>query len=235
MTKQDFYRIEYKKLNPEWRMSPEIFRDKIDALVRSETKILDVGCGHGDLLKDIFAKTQHSYGIDPDANAVARNRILQHASVATVEKMPFEDDFFDVVALAWVVEHLEDPKKAFAEIFRVLKPGGKVVFLTPNAWNYNVWIIRAIPDRFHDFLTRRLYGRQERDTYPVKYRMNTPSRVRKIMSRIGFQEEEIILNGDPSYVSFNRPIFWLALLLEKVIDFKPLNFCRVHIIGIFKK
>ena len=91
--------------------------------------------------------------------------------------MPFKDNFFDVVVCAWVLEHLSDPNKAFKEIYRVLKPGGKVIFITPNALNYNVWLIRLIPDRFHDFLTKKLYNRQENDTFSKKYLINTPPKI----------------------------------------------------------
>ncbi len=235
MDRPTHYKQRFAQENPQWRESSFIYKDIIDAMVGRQTKLLDVGCGHGNLLQPVHAKTEHSYGIDPDAEAIAKNTFIKHKQVGTVEQLPYEDGFFDVVVLAWVLEHLPQPDAAFREIYRVLKPGGKVVFLTPNVWNYNVWIIRLIPERFHEFFTSRLYGRQENDTYPKQYKINSVRKMRKILGSIGFKEERIVLNGDPSYVSFNNALFRLASLWEKLTDWAPLRFTKVHIIGVFEK
>lgn len=235
MRKQEFYRQEYRRLKPNWRDSLTIYRDIIDQNTNSNTRILDVGCGHGDFLKPVYDKTPHTYGVDPDKEALKKNTLIKNKIIGVVEELPFESNFFDLVISEWVLEHLPDPEKAFHEICRVLKPGGKVVFLTPNVWNYNIWIIRAIPNRFHDFFTRKLYGRKEGDTYPVRYKINSVKKIAKILEPIGFKKSQLILNGDPSYISFNRPLFALARLLEKILDFKPLNFAKVHLIGVYEK
>ncbi len=235
MSKQEYYRREYQRLNPGWQESMELYRDLISSSISSKTKVLDVGCGHGDFLKSVYKKTAHTYGVDPDKQALAKNKFIKHKVVAEAQKLPFADNFFDLVVSAWVLEHLTDPQKAFSEIFRVLKPGGKVIFLTPNLWNYNVWLIRLIPNMFHDFLTRKLYNRQENDTYPKQYKINSASQINKILIPTGFKKQKLILNGDPSYISFNQALFKLACLMEKLLDFKPLQFMRVHLIGVYEK
>lgn len=235
MRKQEFYRQEYRRLTPNWRDSLTIYRDIIEQATNADTRILDVGCGHGDFLKPVYDKTSHTYGLDPDKEALGKNKLIKNKVVGTVEEIPFESNFFDLVVSAWVLEHLTDPQRAFEEIFRVLKPGGKVIFLTPNVWNYNVWIIRLIPDQFHDFFTRKLYGRQEHDTYPKQYNFNSAQKIAKTLQPIGFKKSQLILNGDPSYISFNRPLFALGRLLEKILDFKPFNFAKVHLIGVYEK
>ena len=50
------------------------------------------------------------------------------ALVADAEQLPFEDDSFDLVVGHAVLHHLPDLTQAFAELFRVLKPGGTIVF-----------------------------------------------------------------------------------------------------------
>jgi len=173
MNKQEYYREKYHKMCPKWRVSTLIYHDLISDSVSKDTFLLDVGCGHSNLLSDIYSKTPHTYGIDPDMSAINRNNEIKYIKRSYVEEMAFKDNFFDVVVCAWVLEHLRDPKKAFKEIYRVLKPGGKVIFLTPNTLNYNVWLIKLIPEKFHDFLTRRLYNRQENDTFPKQYLFNS--------------------------------------------------------------
>jgi len=235
MNKQEHYRQEYRCLKPKWLDSLNLYRNIIDSYTTSKTKILDVGCGHGDFLKSVHDKTIHSYGLDPDKDALVKNTFIKNKKVGVVEKLPFESNFFDLVVSAWVLEHLPDPQKAFQEIFRVLKPGGKVVFLTPNVWNYNVWIIRLIPEKFHDFLTKKLYDRQEHDTYSKYYRINSVKKIAETLESIGFKKSQLILNGDPSYISFNNILFRFACLLEKIMDWRPLRFTKVHIIGVYEK
>ena len=215
--------------------STEIYRQLISRCINKDTYLLDVGCGHSELLSDIFSRTEHTYGIDPDSNALEKNTNIKNIERAYVEKMPFEDNFFNVIVLAWVLEHLSDPSKAFGEIYRVLKPGGSVIFITPNTYNYNVWIIRLIPERFHDFFTKRLYKRQENDTFSKKYRINSIKKIDKILRGIGLKKEHLITNGDPSYISFNSFTFNIAVFLEKILNKKPFKKCRVHIIGQYTK
>ena len=133
-----------------------------------------------------------------------------------------------------MLEHLEHPQAAFREIHRALKPGGRAVFLTPNAWNYNVWAIRLIPGRFHDFLTRKLYQRQEHDTFDTYYRINSIRKVDRILAPLGFKKIKLILNGDPSYISFNDFLYRLSCRFEDAIDDR-LSFLKVHLIGIYEK
>lgn len=230
MNKQDFYRSKYKKINPKWKESTTIYHDLILDNTKKNTYILDVGCGHSTLLADVYSKTNHTYGIDPDINAVKRNRLIKDVKQGYAENLPYNDNFFDVVVCAWVFEHLSKPQDAFKEIYRVLKPRGEFVFLTPNKKNYNVWIIRLIPNIFHNFLTTKLYNRQEHDTFPKRYNANTLKDINRIAKNTGFKKIKLIPNEDPSYISFNSVTFKVALLLDKIFSRN-----KVHIIGICEK
>ena len=235
MNRQERWRQRYKERRPEWDSSPIVYRRLIGQKVNGDTRILDIGCGHTDFLKEIYDRTPYSYGADPDGDALQKNQTIKHKVVANAEHLPFGSGFFDVVVLAWVLEHLEDPEKVFREIHRVLKPGGSVIFLTPNTWNYNVWMIRAVPNAFHDFFTRRLYDRQEHDTFPTRYRINSVKRIETLLTKIGYEREQLILNGDPTYISFNRPLFLFACFLEHVLELPALRNAKVHLIGSYKK
>jgi ubiquinone/menaquinone biosynthesis C-methylase UbiE len=233
--RQEWYRQVYQGLSPGWKDSLARYCQVIDNYTRPDTRVLDIGCGHADFLAPVYARTPYTYGIDPDAEALKKNRIIRRTVVGTADYLPFEDNSFDLIVAAWVFEHVEHPEQVCAEIYRALKPGGRLIFLTPNSWNYNVWIIRLIPNSFHHFFTRRLYQRQEHDTYPVRYKINSPRKIAKILLPLGFKEEQLILNGDPSYISFNPLLFKLACFLERLLDMKPLQRARVHIIGVYQK
>ena len=197
--------------------------------------VLDVGCGHAEWLLPELAPAALTIGVDPDVAALRRNHVLPVRIAAVAEHLPFRDGVFDVIVSAWVFEHLEHPSHVLAELFRVLRPGGRLVFLTPNAWNYNVWLVRLIPNRMHDFFTRRLYGREEFDTYPVRYRLNSPRRLRRSMHEAGFRQCTLSFNGDPTYVGLSDLLMVAASAVERLLDLGPLHSARVHIIGVCER
>lgn len=235
MNRQDQFREKYAQINPGWRDTQTLYKELLEKWIKPGVRVLDIGCGHSTFLEKAYGQSEETYGIDLDEEGLKTNNCIKNKVVADAEKLPFEDGFFDLVVSAWVVEHLVRPEKVFAEIHRVLKPGGKVVFLTPNNLNYNVWMIRMIPNRFHEWFTRKLYNRQKGDTFPVKYKMNSPGRIHRSLNKIGYRSGEIIFNGDPTYISFNKPLFRLATMLEKIYDLKMFKSARVHLLAIFEK
>jgi SAM-dependent methyltransferase len=235
VARQEHYRREYQRRRPRWRDSTSIYRALVANHVGPESRVLDIGCGHADFLASEFSVSPHIYGLDPDAQALERNPVIHHPVVGRVEQIPLPDQLFDLVCMAWVAEHLERPYLAAQEIHRVLRPGGRLLFLTPNAWNYNTWLVRAVPNRYHEFFTRRLYGRQERDTYPVRYRLNTESKIGRVMSAARLKKVRLLRNGDPSYISFNPTLFNISSGLETLLELPWLRRSQVHIIALYQR
>jgi SAM-dependent methyltransferase len=227
-------RAEYHRRNPGWVDSVARYRSMIGEVATGGARILDLGCGrnglHGDDLS--CAPGASVFGVDPDPAALKDNRVISYRVVGSGEDLPFAAGSFDVVACAWVLEHLDFPGLVFAEVRRVLATGGSFVFLTPNAWNYNAWMIRAIPHRWHATLTRRLYGRGEGDAYPVRYRANSRARLHRLLNAAGFARSHLAYNADPSYVAFNRPLLEASFGVERVLASPRLETARVHILGV---
>lgn len=100
-------------------------------------RILDVGCGTGEtltFLKSIYPRAE-LYGVDSSSKAVAFSKSRGHKNVikARAETLPFrEKDFFDLVLLLDVLEHIKDHQKAIDEAKRVLRKGGKIIITSPG-------------------------------------------------------------------------------------------------------
>ena len=121
------------------------------ALIRSGDTVLDVGCGTGEvtLAAKKYAKQGMVYGIDPapEMIAVARKKAARKKldidfRVGVIEALPFPDSSIDVVTSSLMMHHLPDDLKirGLAEIYRVLKPGGRLLiadFMRPTASFFN--------------------------------------------------------------------------------------------------
>jgi SAM-dependent methyltransferase len=111
-------------------------------LVRRRTsrgsRVLEIGCGLGGVLHHLESDYRTS-GVDLSSFALARaHGDLQRSRLAAAEaiELPFRDRTFDTVLAKHVLEHINEPAAALAEIARVLRsPGGVLVYGTPNADN----------------------------------------------------------------------------------------------------
>ena len=127
--------------------APRLRKITVDqALIHPGDSVLDVGCGTGGvtLPAKIRAKQGNVYGIDPSPEmiAVARKKAAHKGleidfRVGVIEALPFPDSSLDVVTSSLMMHHLpEDLKvRGLAEIYRVLKPGGRLLiadFLRPT-------------------------------------------------------------------------------------------------------
>jgi 2-polyprenyl-3-methyl-5-hydroxy-6-metoxy-1,4-benzoquinol methylase len=98
-------------------------------------KILDIGCGSGDTLALLQSVGWECYGLDIDRDAIhiAHERGITNASFGSYEAMEkYPDNFFDVIRLYHVIEHLPDPPDCLRIARRKLKTGGEIIIGTPN-------------------------------------------------------------------------------------------------------
>jgi ubiquinone/menaquinone biosynthesis C-methylase UbiE len=147
---------------------------------REGEHILDIGSGPGLLVADLAAvvgHTGHVTGVEISDSmlALSRRRIGSHAVADRVTfvkgdaaELPFPDGSFDAATSTQVYEYLPDVDKALAELYRVLRPGGRALILDTD-WASLVWnatdqdrmdrIVAAYLERFADpHLPRSLSG-----------------------------------------------------------------------------
>lgn len=106
--------------------------------------LLDLACGTGWAVryaanlangKGVFYGVDNSSKMIEQAEANSKNYKNVHFCKSRVEELPFESDFFDFVISSNAFHHFADPKKALAEVCRVLKPKGSVFILDTTVDN----------------------------------------------------------------------------------------------------
>ncbi len=153
---------------------------------------LEIGCGTGGMLKDL-SQLGTAYGLDVASEALkyCNQRGLDGLCLGDAAALPYRDARFDAVVCIDVLEHLDDDGAALAEIYRVCKPGGKILATVPA----------------FQFLWSR------RDEQLHHKRRYTLGQVKERVAAAGFQ----ILKA--SYI--NLPVFLPLLLMVKTGQLAP--------------
>jgi ubiquinone/menaquinone biosynthesis C-methylase UbiE len=116
---------------------PQIMKARSRVVPQAEGDVLELGCGGGINLGFYDRlKVKSLTGLDPSPGLLDQTRAMMHETgmVADIhagigEAMPFADARFDTVLVTFTLCSVHDPKQVLSEMRRVLKPGGKVLFL----------------------------------------------------------------------------------------------------------
>ncbi len=191
--------------------------------------VLDIGCGPGVFTDRLSQLKCRTYGVDLSQKmaALAQNRgfPLSIFMVGGIIQLPFKDSSFDSVLCSGVLEYLTDVEPAIKEMFRVLKPGGRLIVTFPNK---SSWL--NLLDQF----SRRLIRFLQRLNLPVEKHINpdyspgylSPRRLNRLLNQNGFVVEAVKFH-----------IFRLTLLNKISPDCslklaRRMNFVRGRFLGI---
>lgn len=122
----------------------------------SGSRVLDLGCGRGVMLTRLADQGFEVHGADISEEATrgvdprAEIRIAPNLAAAG-----YPDDFFDLVIVWHVLEHLRDPASTLKEIRRILRPGGRLIVAVPNFSSLQARLSGR--NWFHLDLPRHLY------------------------------------------------------------------------------
>jgi SAM-dependent methyltransferase len=157
------------------------YREVLDRMIEPGCRWLDVGCGctilpewvQGSIAfqRDLISRCEHAHGCDPVDDRPHKAGLKKY--VGDCSLLPYSSAFFDVVTANMVAEHVENPMLFACEVHRVLAPGGKFIFHTPNYWNPAVLTASLLPNRLVRRVASYLDGRPHEDIFPTYYRMNT--------------------------------------------------------------
>src|SRR3712207_3931822 len=141
-----FYWSIEQRFVPGLRPTQYAYYETLLRVLRPDDEWLDLGCGHqvfGGWMTREQAKAISScrriYGIDLDWQGLRAHTGIANKIYGDLGRLPVRTSSVDVVTANMVIEHLSDPDAVLREIGRVLRPGGRFVFHTPN---YNSPVVR---------------------------------------------------------------------------------------------
>lgn len=187
-------------------------------LVRPTDVLLDAGCGSDIPLTRMYKdRVSMAIGVDrfpPAKQPGGRVRVIN----GDLERLPLRSGTVDTILSRSVIEHARDPAQMFTEFARVLRPGGKMVFTTPNKYYYSCVIASLIPDRLKDYYFHTVFGEDHYDYFPVFYRANTAQAFRNVAEAANLKVVKIeALRHYPYYFLFSPLLFRLGVYYDKLI------------------
>jgi len=189
--------------------------------VRQGKKILDVGCGTGQLLSAANERGLQTYGLDISQKAIQiAENICPDANLSTgrAENLVFPDNEFDYVVCLGALEHFLDIGKSLEEMIRVGKESARFCFMVPN----------------EDYLFWKLSGTKGTEQQEINETLYSLEEWKKIFSDRGLQVKKIHkdlwrLNEKDVFESFNPITILYNLFYKLIFGLLPLRYTYQYI------
>jgi SAM-dependent methyltransferase len=183
-----------------WAAKSEAYASLIAEHLSPHTLWLDAGCGSRllendmDLIETWLATHCKSiFGMDL---AVTSNRNTRSLVRGSLNHLPFADNSLDLITCRMVVEHLDQPREAFAEAARSLRPGGAFIVVTPNLLHYgtfgNAVATKVMPEKLRLRIVHATDSRSDKDIFPVRYKANTMHRLTHLLNVSGLKVHQAV-------------------------------------------
>ena len=197
------------------------FHSRINCLIKDDSVVLDYGAGRGAWAKDeivfrkktrnLKGKVKKVYACDVD-KAVYLNKNVDEILAMKNGNVMAPDESMDIIIVDYVLEHIENPRKFFREINRLLKPGGWFCARTPHKFNLISLFAILIKNNYHSFFLKYVQpDRKEKDIFPTYYKLNTLKKLNQIFKN--YNDKSFIYRSEPSYYFGKKIIFYLQKIL----------------------
>jgi len=245
MSRDSAYKFYWKieqKVAPGLRSSQYEYQDAVSAAMRLGSRWLDLGCGHQVFAewmiaeeRDVVSRAGFFAGIDVDVPGIRAHRSLHNPVLGNLTALPFSDGSFDIVTANMVVEHLDQPLAVLAEVYRVLRPGGRFIFHTPNSKCFAMRVGSWLPQPAKNLLIGFFEARKEHDIFKTFYQMNTAPAVAALGAKAGFRVADIRQVNTSAATVMLGPLVVIELVALRILARPAFARWRSNLIAILEK
>ncbi|GEM_PF-5333683 len=209
-------RINYlHTLNWEQTLEQEVKRLKL----KKDASVLNMACEYQlvpPFLKKIINEKNVS-GIEINKEIVKKVPAIKYCNVDT-DAFPFPDSSFDLILSIWGMEHFKT-LNVLNEARRVLKPGGVLLFITPNLGNPAFWSNKLFGEKFSAFYYKHIM-QSSYHPHRADYHFNSLGAIKKAATTSQLSVDHITYLGPATflnYLQFSRTVQKLYAWKERVI------------------
>lgn len=186
--------------------------------------------------EELASRAGFLIGIDLVVEHLRRNASLNAAVGGTGTSLPFRDASFDLVTANMVFEHLDDPLGVLVEVRRVLRPGGRLVFVTPNRL-HPVFLFSStfVPLEVQRRLAARIEGRAMEHIFPTFYRANSPGAIRGHAARAGLNVESLRVVRNLPFFRSPAPALVAECLFIRATAWGPLQVLGADLVCVLRR
>lgn len=220
--------------------SPDDFYELITSrLIGAQTAWIDVGCGrnifpsNAALARKLAAQCKVLVGVDPDVT-LEENQFVHRRIRADIAELVL-DEQFDLITLRMVAEHVVDPTAVLASLARLTRAGGYVVVYTVNKWSPASIVAKLTPMGVHHRVKRYLWRTEEKDTFPVAYKMNTRATLRRQFESHGFTERHFLHVDDTRTTGRFYALQYVELMMRRVFRLVGLGYPENCLLGVYQR
>ena len=238
LERQNELREQYRQDRPGWQPATELYADLVRDNIESGSFLLDLGCGRGGLVEQLEHPLDQVIGLDPDWPSLVEHRLAnQHPTFSRIAgislNLPFSENCFDLIFSSWILEHLSQPADDFRQIGRVMRTGGILVFITPNARHPLAGLNRLLGrfSQIQDMILPKFYGRSPADAFPAYYLANTKADLEQLAQEGQMKLTQLHDVADPTYLAFTPSLFRFACWLDDRLPAER----HIHLVGVVQK
>ena len=169
--------------------------DLVERIKKKPASVLEIACGTGIVTSNLRRTLPSSAkltatDISQDMISIARSKMADKRiewKLVDAQKLPFDDESFDLVISQFGYMFVPDKPKAFREVFRVMIPGGIFMF---NTWD------KIEHNRAHGVANKVINSYFENDPalfYQVPFSMHNPDEIKALLKHAGFHDIKIEL------------------------------------------
>lgn len=220
-----------------YTLAGDVYEATIDNLIDDNTKWMDVGGGrsifpHNELLsKRLSEKCQSLVSVDPSTN-VFDNPYCHKAVRCTIEDFETTEKF-DLITLRMVAEHIASPEKVVYKLKKLLSKNGMVVIYTINKNSPIPVITRLTPFSWHFRLKKMFWGGEEKDTFPVQYKMNSKIELDEIFFENNFKSVDFRYLDDVSVTISMKYLNYFEMLIWKLFNSFGITYPENNIFAVY--